>query len=60
MPNYFTMKDYTILYGLPALNDSDQHNDNSDDQQDMDKMTHGIASHQSQQSQNDHYDGDCP
>jgi hypothetical protein len=48
------------LNGSSPLNDPDEHNDNGNNQQDMNKITHRIAAHQSQQPQNDQYDRNCP
>jgi len=53
-------KGSSLLNGPPPLNDSDQHDDNGDDQQDMNKVTHRIATHQPQQPQNYQYDGNRP
>jgi len=51
---------YSQLGRSPPLNDSDQHNDNGNDQQDMNKITHRIATHQPQQPQNYQNDSDRP
>ena len=48
------------LKGPPPLNDSDQHDDNGNDQQDMNKITHRIAGHQPQQPQNYQYHSNRP
>jgi hypothetical protein len=41
-------KSQNHLYRLPPLNDSDQYNDNGNHQQDMNKITHRIAGHQTE------------
>ena len=51
---------YSQLNRFPPLNDSDQHNDNGNDQQDMNKITHRIATHKPQQPQNYQYDSNRP
>jgi len=48
------------LDGSSPLDDSDQDNDNGNDQQDMNKITHCIATHKPQQPQNYQYDSDRP
>jgi hypothetical protein len=55
-----TLLKYGFLNGSPPLNDSDQHNNDGDDKQDMDKITHRIAGDQPQQPQNYQYYGNCP
>jgi hypothetical protein len=46
---------FVILKGPPPLNDSDQDYNDGDDQQDMNEITHRIATHQPQKPQNDQY-----
>jgi hypothetical protein len=48
------------LQGSSSLNDSDQHDNDGDDQKDMNKITHRIATHQPQQPQNGQYYGNRP
>jgi len=38
-----------MLNGPPPLNDSDQYDDDGNNQQDVNKITHRIAGHQPQQ-----------
>jgi hypothetical protein len=56
---YFTVVCH-YLKGPPSLNDSDQHNDNGNDQQDMNKITYRIAGHQPQEPQNYQYYSNGP
>ena len=49
---------YSQLDGSSPLDDPDQNDDNGNDQQDVNKITHRIAGHQPQQPQNYQYDSD--
>lgn len=40
---------------LSAANDPDQHNDNGNNQQEMNKSSHRVIAHQSEHPENHHY-----
>jgi len=58
--SFMLSQGYSQLDGSSPLDDSDQDDDNSNDQQDMNKVTHRIATHHPQQPQNYQYNGDRP
>jgi len=51
---------YSQLYGSSPLDDPDQDDDNGNDQQDVNKISHRIAGHQPQQPQDYQDDSDRP
>jgi len=53
-------KQDSVLNGFPPLNDSDKHNDNGNNQQDMNKITDGVTGHQSQHPQNQQHNSNRP
>jgi hypothetical protein len=48
------------LKDFSPLNDSDQHHNNCDHKQNMNKPSHGVTAHQTQEPQNYQYRGNCP
>lgn len=55
-----SLQDLSSSKELSPLNDPDQHNDDGNNEQDMDKVTHRIAGHQTQQPEDYQDYRDCP
>lgn len=45
-----------LFYGIPALNDADEKEDDGDNKKDMDKSVNRISGDDAQKPQNDEYD----
>jgi hypothetical protein len=54
-----TLRAAMILLYASATDQAHQDHDDGDDQQDMDETADGVGSYQTEQPQNDEYDGNC-